>query len=367
MNRLKKNSLLRRLILITIAIPIVYVIGLLVYGTVTDFQPEEEIRLEPFAVGNGKNVVAPFLSLTIWNLGFGGLGRESEFFYDNGHFFFSGGKPTRTPLESVQKNVSGILTLTDTLDSDFYLYQEIDRSSRRSHSIDQVDTLADLLPDYSGVFAENFVAPYVPIPIFEPWHAYGKALSGLTTYSRFPPRESVRLQLPGDLSWPTRVFSLDRCLLLQRYATADGKELVLLNVHNSAYDKNGELKTQQLAFIRDLMLKEYEKGNYVIAGGDWNMCPPYFRFDGFMPGRTQGYTQMNIPDNLFPPEWLWIFDATYPTNRKVKTTYVPGMTFVTLIDFFLVSPNVKVRDVKTIHLDFEYSDHQPVRMEVELL
>jgi endonuclease/exonuclease/phosphatase family metal-dependent hydrolase len=96
------------------------------------------------------------------------------------------------------------------------------------------------------------------------------------------------------------------------------------------------------------------------------MCPPYFRYDGYMPGRAQGYNQMNIPEQLFPPDWLWIYDASFPTNRKTRTPYVPGTTFVTLIDFFLLSPNVKVEKVRTLHLDFEYSDHQPVWMSVSL-
>ena len=151
------------------------------------------------------------------------------------------------------------------------------------------------------------------------------------------------------------------------FSTGKQEELVVINVHNSAYDQDGKLKGLQLEYIRELLLNEYENGNYVVAGGDWNMCPPYFRFDGYMPGRTQGYTQLNIPELFFPADWLWIYDANYPTNRKTKTAYQAGSTFVTLIDFFLVSPNVRVKNVETLHLDFEYSDHQPVRMAVELL
>ena len=60
-------------------------------------------------------------------------------------------------------------------------------------------------------------------------------------------------------------------------------------------------------------------------------------------------------------------DAGIPTNRKTKTTYTPGQTFVTTIDFYLISPNVKVRKVRTVDTGFAYSDHQPVWMEVELL
>ena len=65
---------------------------------------------------------------------------------------------------------------------------------------------------------------------------------------------------------------LDRCFLLSRLALPDGKELVLINTHNEAFD-DGSQRNQQMAVLKELMLKEYEKGNYVITGGDWNLNP----------------------------------------------------------------------------------------------
>lgn len=367
MNSAQIKRLVRRSVL-WIGLPLVtYLAGILMYGTINDFQPAARIDIQAFQSSPLLEVPDSSLSFTIWNIGFGGLGRESDFFYDNGHFFFSGGKHTRTPNELVTKNLRGIYQVVDTLNSDFLLFQEVDRAARRSYQVDQVAGLGEHLTNYSGVFAENFKVPFVPIPVFEPWHFYGSVNSGLASYSRYQPRENIRIQLPGNFSWPKKAFSLDRCLNFQRFATTDQRELVVVNVHNSAYDENGTLKTRQLEFIRDLLLQEYERGNYVIAGGDWNMCPPYFRFDGYMPERTQGYTQLNVPELFFPADWLWIYDAAYPTNRKTKTPYRAGDTFVTLIDFYVVSPNVRVKKVQTLHLDFEYSDHQPVRMEVELL
>lgn len=366
MSGLNHKFFLKRVLLWIGALIFLYILLVLTYGTLHDFQPEEVSPLEPFQNSSQPIISDSLLSFTIWNVGFSGLGKESDFFYDDGHFFFSGGKNTRTPKELVEKNLQGIIAVTDSLQSDFFLYQEVDRSARRSYYTDQLGKLGRSLPGYSGVFAENFKVNFVPIPLFEPWHAYGKANSGLISYARFQPKENLRLQLPGNFGWPKRVFSLDRCLNFQRFSVANGKDLVVVNVHNSAYDRAGELKFQQLEYIRKLLLAEYAKGNYVIAGGDWNMCPPYFKFDGYMPGRTQGYLQFNIPEQLLPPEWLWIYDATFPTNRKTRTPYSPGDTFVTLIDFFLVSPNVKVRSVQTLHLNFEFSDHQPVHLEIEL-
>jgi endonuclease/exonuclease/phosphatase family metal-dependent hydrolase len=140
----------------------------------------------------------------------------------------------------------------------------------------------------------------------------------------------------------------------------------VINIHNSAYD-DGSLKAQQMVFLQELFLREYAKGNYVIAGGDWNQCPPFFAYDRFMPGQGQGYEQQNVNPDLLPADWQWVYDPTVPTNRKVSDPFVKGQTFVTLIDFFLVSPNIRVTKARGIDLGFQFSDHQPVWMEVELL
>ena len=83
---------------------------------------------------------------------------------------------------------------------------------------------------------------------------------------------------------------------------------MLINVHHSAYDADGSLKRQEMAYLKELLLAEYKKGHYVIVGGDWNQCPPYFPFDSFKPGETAGYQQLNIPSDYVPKDWLWAYD-----------------------------------------------------------
>jgi endonuclease/exonuclease/phosphatase family metal-dependent hydrolase len=246
------------------------------------------------------------------------------------------------------------------------MLQEVDIRSKRNYYTPQFDRIAGLKPGYASFFAVNYSSPWVPIPVFQPWKAYGGVYSGVATYSRIQPTKSTRYQLPGAFDWPTRIFQLDRCVAEHRLSLPNGRELVLYNIHNSAHDKDGALKHQELAFLRELFLKEYDKGNFVIAGGDWNQCPPGIEFDIFMPGRTQGYHQLNIDPDFLPLDWQWTYDLKTPSNRKTKLPYRSGETFETLIDFFLVSPNVLVKEVKCSDLNFQYSDHQPVKMTVAL-
>ncbi|NJM15622.1 MAG: hypothetical protein HC896_09855 [Bacteroidales bacterium] len=68
---------------------------------------------------------------------------------------------------------------------------------------------------------------------------------------------------------------LDRCFLLQRFGLSNGKQLVVINTHNSAYD-DGTLRNLQMNYLKTILKNEQASGNYIIVGGDWNQCPPGF-------------------------------------------------------------------------------------------
>ncbi|MBK8493416.1 MAG: endonuclease/exonuclease/phosphatase family protein [Saprospirales bacterium] len=351
-----------------VGLVLIYLIALLAYGTWTDFQPQGIKPIEPIRPAATASIEDSVLSVVIWNIGYTGLGEESDFFYHGGAgFLFAGGKMVRPDRPVVEKNLAGVVNLAHNTKADFFLFQEVDSCSKRSYFLNHLDSIGQALPGFGTYYAVNYNVNRVAIPIFEPWRAYGKAHSGLATFSKYAPSSAERVQLPGNYAWPNRIFQLDRCAAVFRYPTKNEKELVLVNIHNSAFDKSGKIKAQQMAYLQSFFLEEYEKGNYVLAGGDWNQCPPFFEFDSFMPGNAQGHSQFNIDPAFLPEEWRWVYDPMTPTNRKTDNPYVKGESFITTIDFFLISPNIKVRQVRVINQDFQFSDHQPVWMEVELL
>ncbi|MEQ1745717.1 MAG: endonuclease/exonuclease/phosphatase family protein [Saprospiraceae bacterium] len=348
--------------------PVIYLVLVFAHGWLSDWQPEGQTRLLP---RGGKYIEIAeqdtVLSFLAWNIGYAGLGAESDFFFDDQGIWYSGNSMIRPPHALSAQNMTGIKrTLADTK-ADFVLLQEVDEIADRSYRVDQHQAFQQVLPEYWNTFAKNYQCSRVPIPLLEPWNAYGAVNSGLATYSRFQFRTATRQQLPGKYPMPDRMFQLDRCVALHRYALKNGKQLVVMNVHNAAHDPGDKIKTIQMKYLRDHAVAEYLRGNYVVLGGDWNQCPPNFRFDTFMPGNTQGYHQGNVPVDLFPEDWRFAYDPSVPTNRKCRDPYMRGKTFVTLIDYFLVSPNVQVRAVKCVDQQFQFSDHQPVRMEVALL
>jgi endonuclease/exonuclease/phosphatase family metal-dependent hydrolase len=143
----------------------------------------------------------------------------------------------------------------------------------------------------------------------------------------------------------------------------NGKELLVINTHNEAFDP-GEIRKAQMEYLKEFVTAEYTKGNYIIAGGDWNQSPPDFtpEFSNYKVKTDQ----MKMPSDFLPSDWKWIYDNKTPSNREVIAAWDPAVTKTTVIDFFLLSPNIKSLSVQTLNLGFANSDHNPVRMKVRL-
>jgi endonuclease/exonuclease/phosphatase family metal-dependent hydrolase len=321
---------------------------LILVATFSDFKPDEIATLKtnenPDILQNSQE-----MDVMIWNIGYSGLDASMDFFYD-------GGKQVRPSFKNVQNNLEAIQNFLLTNDSvEFFLLQEADISSRRSYGVNQYDSIRSVFPGYQSFKAVNYDVFFVPLPVMNPM---GRVLSGLQTLSKFKPTDAKRYSFPGNYAWPKNLFMLDRCFLVNRYPLNNGKNLILVNTHNSAYD-DGSLRKMQMEYLREFLLKEEGKGNYIVVGGDWNQSPPGLKkeFKGHV-FDTANYSE--VRETYLPAGWKWAWDPGIPTNRRVATVYDKGNTPVTLIDFFLVSPNVKVEEIKGVDLDFINSDHQPV-------
>ncbi|RLD34293.1 MAG: endonuclease/exonuclease/phosphatase family protein, partial [Bacteroidetes bacterium] len=171
---------------------------------------------------------------------------------------------------------------------------------------------------------------------------------------------------PLIAAWPDKLFLLDRCFILTRFPLASGKDFVVMNTHNSAYVYDSALRIKELNIIKEKMLEEYAKGNFVVAGGDWNANPPHFMPSGNYNGHRFVPSQVKMNDNTFPEDWTWAYDASAPTNRQNYQAFVKGENGTTILDYFILSPNIELLQVQTIDLNFENSDHNPVFMKIAL-
>lgn len=326
--------------------------GFLGYMTLRDYKPQpiEDVEIK----GTGEKETPPdTLTFITWNVGYGGLGAEQDFFFD-------GGKNVRPTRELNQQYMNGIAQTVHGFDTtDFILLQEVDRGSKRSYNEDQAERLSKELPGFYSGFATNYKSLFVPQPVSNP---YGKCYGGIMTFSRYKPVAARRFKLAQDAAWPTGLFMLKRCYMEFRYPLKNGKDLVIINQHLSAYD-DGTVKQRQMDSLKTRLLQEYKKGNYVIAGGDWNQFPPDYK--PTLSG-ADGVVAMNVPADYPEAGWTWAYDPTTASNRKLNIPYQKGKTEEVVIDYFLLSPNVHLLEARGVDLGFKNSDHQPVYVKVTI-
>ncbi len=331
--------------------------GLVGYLTVTEYRPADTERVYAESLsGTAEGFRGGSFTVLGWNIGYGSLGRESEFFMD-------GGSEVRPPEAGrVDKNISGIYDTIRELDADFCLLQEVDAGSARSYNRDETQILGTL-PDYAfSTFAYNYKCDFVPFPV----PPLGRVQSGLYTLSSCFVGESSRVSLPCPFSWPMRAANLKRCLLVTRVPIEGmDKELVLVNLHLEAYD-DGEGRIAQTRQLLEFLDEEYAKGNYIVAGGDWNQV-----FPGTLETYPNAHPELWTPGTLeladFPEDWTLCWDDTTPTCRLLNQPYDPADTANTqyyVIDGFLISPNLELMQVQTVDKEFACSDHNPVLLEL---
>lgn len=296
------------------------------------------------------------INILSWNIGYAGLG-------DNMDFFFDGGRKVRDDLDRTITNLYSInqFLLKNPLYT-FILLQEVDTHSKRSYYVNLKDSIISQTKYYS-TFAYNYVVKFVPIPLYSPM---GQVNSGIMSLSEYLPQSSIRLGFPGKLGWPERHYHLKRCMIVNRYITINQKEFVLINTHMSLLN-NKRLKLQEIQFLKDFVLREYDKGNYVVVGGDWNQSPPNFLINKFGERFSkESFILSKLGSELMPNDWKWVFDPKLSTNRYMNESYISGKTIECLIDYYLVSPNIEVSRNKTFKLNFKNSDHNPISISIKL-
>lgn len=331
--------------------------ALVLWLTVTEYKPAdvEQLEISGTAAGAEEAALGQELNILSWNIGYAGLGEESDFFMD-------GGKDSRSAdKEKVMEYLSGIRSSLEETKADLAMLQEVDIDSGRTYRIDERDYLSLGL----GVHALNYSCDFVPIPL----PPLGRVHSGIyTTTASLEICEAQRLSLPCPFSWPVSTANLKRCLLLS-YIPIQGSDsrLVIVNLHLEAYD-DGEGKIAQTNMLKSVIEGEYEKGNYVIAGGDFNQIFPG-GLEVWPNTHPENWTPGVLEADMLEEGWSFAYDLDVPSCRLLNQPYDPTDTENTqyyVIDGFIISPNVELLDVETLDLGFADSDHNPVMLSVML-
>lgn len=311
-----------------------------------------------------------------YNIGFGAYSPEYDFFMDGGKY------STAFSKADVETNTDGAARVLTAANADFAFIQEMDIKSTRSYKVNQYDAFKTKLPGFASFHAVNFHSAYLAYPFNDP---HGSVNSGMATFSRYKLADEIkRYELPVTDAWPTKFFDLDRCFTVSRIALTGGKELVLVNVHLSAYDEGGTIRAAQLAVFKEFLQKEKNAGNYIVAGGDFNhdlistfggKLSDHFKFDKTRP--IEAWVQ-TLPEDftsfLSGNGYSVKYAVNEPSCRSSGYPYKADDSAVWAIDGFIVSGGIDVESVKVADgtivpgfTNFLFSDHNPVIMKFKIL
>ena len=294
------------------------------------------------------------MTIVSYNIGFGAYTPDYTFFMDGGKSSWAESK------DSVKRMVSSAGECVSEQEPDIVLFQEVDLDSTRTYHVNEVKLLSGIYPDYTGAFALNYDSPFLLYPFYQP---HGASKAGLLTLSGFLIKDCVRRQLPVSDSL-SKLVDLDRAYTVTRIPVSGGKQLVIINLHLSAYGSSAKVREGQTAMLKAEMEREYAAGNYIIAGGDFN-------HDLKLKEDIDTYSWAHYYDRTKIPEHFGFVIDTFSdeeksampnTCRDSGVVYDPASTYTVTLDGFIVSDNIKPVSYETKTSGFLYSDHEPVVM-----
>ncbi|HRO03632.1 MAG TPA: endonuclease/exonuclease/phosphatase family protein, partial [Terricaulis sp.] len=196
------------------------------------------------------------LSITVWNLGYGGLGAESDFISDGGEHMFP---PSRA---AVRANVDFIAETLAGEQSDVIVFQEIAHDGPVNYWVNLKGAIDRTLADRDSAFFADFQTRLLPWPL--------RLEHGQAIYSNYAIAETTLVPLPAEDS---AIFGVKRryASLVARLPRADGGAgWTIASVHLAAFDEDAAVRTRQLHELLAWAQSEYERGQRVVLAGDWN-------------------------------------------------------------------------------------------------
>ena len=131
-----------------------------------------------------------------------------------------------------------------------------------------------------------------------------------------------------------------------------------------------EIRKGQIEMLCNDMAKEYEAGNYMLCGGDFNHDLKASEED------TESCESwaFPFPRTELPEHFDFCLDllsseeqaALWNSARNADMEYVPGVTYTVTLDGFIISDNIECLSYENVNTGYSYSDHDPVKVEFVL-
>lgn len=355
-------------LIIIISILLVALIGYGVYIITSWYRLPENLPLEvkrnissTYSEESPNIKVGNYYLLMTYDIGFGAYRRDFEFFLDGGNSFKAKNE------ESVVAAICAMGEIINNANPDFLLLQEVDVDGSRSYHVDELELMNQFVKGYYYVYAQNYDSPFW---FFPPWQPYGANESGIVTYSRAEITSAMRRSFPiaEDIK---KYTDLDRCYSVSRIPVdteeGESKTLCIYNVHLSSRSSNYEVRKEQLAMLYRDMSEDYQRGDYVICGGNFaqdlkgsateavhEWAEPFDR-EGLPEGFSLACDRAGDLENILKD-----------TARSAAVPYVEGKVDTVTLDGFIVSDNIAVNFYHHMDWEYEFSYHEPAIMQFKL-
>ncbi len=304
------------------------------------------------------------ISILSWNIQFMAGGKNNHFFYDKGNDDFPN-NPT------VYKNIiSKVATVIKKQNPDVILLQEVDRGSKRSFYIDELQEILQLLPqDYSSYSC----TPYHKVNFMMLLEMPGKINLQLCTISKYKIVKSTRYALPTklDINFILQMFHLKRAILGTKFQLNNGKLFSVLNTHFSAWAQNTKTIDKQVIKANKVMQQAQIMGPVLLAG-DLNSLSSSKFLKFVHPQEKNIYPKDKNAIKLLFDNYQGFPNPSQLTskNRQQFLTYLPAMDHshkpYSAIDFIFISKHLEFINQKVLQENnATISDHYPLAVKLK--
>jgi len=328
---------------------------------------QKEIGIVPDPVGQ--------LKVMTWNIRFS-IGRL-PFFGD------SCGDRTIFTEDEVITTLERIVAKIIQVNPDIILMQEVDRESKRTAYVDQVQWILDHTEMNYAAYASMWKAQTIPSD------GIGRMDVGNVVMSKWPFKSTERIQLPlrTDQDALTKMFYLRRNILKTNIdlPTVGHNNFYVVNIHATAFATDDTKQKHIDKFLT--VLDDISDNNPVVAGGDLNSIPPGSAFDFCLADSCEGESFHTDTDggphregsyfNFFENEPIILqplydaYNTAIPLEEAITSSHSTHSTsgdrlWNRKLDYIFTNLDIIPGSGVTHQETMEISDHAPVTVFISL-
>lgn len=310
-----------------------------------------------------------------WNIRFG-CGSNILWFGD------ACGSRTVLKRAEVTANLDRVIEAINTIRPDIVLLQEVDRPSKRSAYIDQLQYIMDRTYFRYGAYATNWKSQFIPSD------GLGRIDEGNAVLSVWPITATRMYPLPlrGDMDALTKYFYV-REIVMTCTIQSPGFIVNVANTHLSAFSTD-DTKQRQVQRYMEILAELNAAGTPLITGGDFNLLPPHsdsldYCNEDACPGETihlPGHEPLHKEGSNYAPEISWLdplYASYHPSlplalyaaeqNKYFTHATFPHLSWDRTLDYlFSNRPWISYSHIAHQYLR-AHSDHAPVSAKVRIL